>query len=129
MNCIIINSCRSAWLSASSTTCWTGTYALLLVDSLVDNGSYPVAAGAIDALTLLDKYIAPGCILLFDDLVNYPGYREHEILALWEWLEATGRKLEVPLVHKPDCQAMAVHDRVYCLHCCHQAQELHHSRT
>lgn len=53
------------------------------------------AAGAIEALTLLDKYIAPGCVLLFDDLINYPGYREHEILALWEWLEETGRKLEV----------------------------------
>ena len=51
--------------------------------------------GAIDALTLLDKYIAPGCVLLFDDLVNYPNYRDHEILALWEWLQATGRKLEV----------------------------------
>ena len=54
-------------------------------------------AGAIDALTLLDKYIAPGCVLLFDDLINYPNYREHEILALWEWLESTGRKLEVSL--------------------------------
>ena len=53
------------------------------------------AAGAIDALTLLDKYIAPGCVLLFDDLVNYPNYRDHEILALWEWLQDTGRKLEV----------------------------------
>lgn len=53
------------------------------------------AAGAIEALNLLDKYIAPGCVLLFDDLINYPGYREHEILALWEWLEETGRKLEV----------------------------------
>lgn len=51
--------------------------------------------GAIDALTLLDKYIAPGCVLLFDDLVNYPNYRDHEILALWEWLQSTGRKLEV----------------------------------
>ena len=53
------------------------------------------ATGAIDALTLLDKYIAPGCVLLFDDLINYPDYRDHEILALWEWLQATGRKLEV----------------------------------
>lgn len=58
-------------------------------------------AGAIDALTLLDKYIAPGCVLLFDDLINYPGYREHEILALWEWLETTGRKLEVIGVKGP----------------------------
>lgn len=51
--------------------------------------------GAIDALKMLDKYIAPGCVLLFDDLVNYPNYRDHEILALWEWLQSTGRKLEV----------------------------------
>lgn len=53
------------------------------------------ATGAIDALKLLDKYIAPGCVLLFDDLVNYPNYRDHEILALWEWLVDTDRKLEV----------------------------------
>lgn len=58
-------------------------------------------AGAIDALTLLDKYIAPGCVLLFDDLINYPDYRDHEILALWEWLQATGRKLEVVGVKGP----------------------------
>lgn len=55
-------------------------------------------AGAIDALTLLDQYMAPGCVLLFDDLINYPDYRDHEIKALWEWLEETGRKLEVHVV-------------------------------
>ena len=44
---------------------------------------------------LLDPYIAPGCIVLFDDLVNYPDYREHEIRALWEWLEASKRQVEV----------------------------------
>ena len=52
-------------------------------------------AGAIDALMLLDPYIAPGCIILFDDLINYPDYREHEIKALWEWLEASKRQVEV----------------------------------
>lgn len=46
---------------------------------------------------LLDPYIAPGCIVLFDDLVNYPDYREHEIRALWEWLEASKRQVEVRL--------------------------------
>ena len=73
------------------------------------------AAGAIDALTLLDKYIAPGCVLLFDDLVNYPNYREHEILALWEWLENTGRKLEVSL----HCHSIPAHHSQQCLmyHC------------
>ena len=73
------------------------TVAGTFVKTPVSNILCMAAAGAIDALTLLDKYIAPGCVLLFDDLVNYPGYREHEILALWEWLETTGRKLEVLL--------------------------------
>lgn len=69
----------------------------LFVASIVSTRITPAccATGAIDALTLLDKYIAPGCVLLFDDLVNYPNYRDHEILALWEWLQTTGRKLEV----------------------------------
>lgn len=57
--------------------------------------------GAIDALMLLDQHIAPGCVLLFDDLVNYPDYRDHEIKALWEWLDSTGRKLEVIGVKGP----------------------------
>ena len=52
--------------------------------------------GAIDALKLLDKHIAPGCILLFDDLVNYPQYQEYELKALWEWLVSTGRQIQVP---------------------------------
>ena len=66
-----------------------------LAAPVLDKQRYWHSAGAIDALTLLDKYIAPGCVLLFDDLVNYPNYRDHEILALWEWLQSTGRKLEV----------------------------------
>lgn len=57
--------------------------------------------GAIEALMLLDRYIAPGCVLLFDDLINYPEYREHEIKALWEWLQATDRKIEVIGVKGP----------------------------
>ena len=44
---------------------------------------------------LLDQHIAPGCVLLFVDLINYPDYRDHEIKALWEWLDSTGRKVEV----------------------------------
>lgn len=59
------------------------------------------SAGAIDALMLLDQHIAPGCVLLFDDLINYPDYRDHEIKALWEWLDSTGRKVEVSYVMVP----------------------------
>ncbi len=50
---------------------------------------------------LLDQHIAPGCVLLFDDLINYPDYRDHEIKALWEWLDSTGRKVEVSYVIFP----------------------------
>lgn len=50
---------------------------------------------------LLDQHIAPGCVLLFDDLINYPDYRDHEIKALWEWLDSTGRKVEVSCVISP----------------------------
>ena len=50
---------------------------------------------------LLDQHIAPGCVLLFDDLINYPDYRDHEIKALWEWLDSTGRKVEVSNVNAP----------------------------
>eukprot|EP00884_Botryococcus_braunii_P014281 jgi/Botrbrau1/22854/Bobra.0065s0013.1 len=51
--------------------------------------------GAADALFLLTDYIRPGTLLLFDDLINYPSYREHEVKALWEWLVASGRRLRV----------------------------------
>ena len=51
--------------------------------------------GAIDALSLLSKHIAPGCILIFDELFNYAAYRDHEAKALWEWLNATQRRVEI----------------------------------
>ena len=28
-------------------------------------------------------------------LVNYPDWRHHEVLALWQWLGRSGRQLEV----------------------------------
>ena len=36
-------------------------------------------AGSRDALTLLSHKIVPGTVLLFDELVNYNTYREHEV--------------------------------------------------
>ena len=90
-----------------SSTCGLVTNCrLVLVGSLSSQQqlTWPQAhasAGAIDALMLLDQHIAPGCVLLFDDLVNYPDYRDHEIKALWEWLDSTGRKVEVSCVILP----------------------------
>ena len=44
-------------------------------------------AGARDALMLLSDRIRPGTVIVFDDLVNYNNYREHEVKALYEWLQ------------------------------------------
>lgn len=52
-------------------------------------------AGARDALSLLSPLIRPGTVLVFDDLVNYPAYRDHEVKALWEWVASTGLHLRV----------------------------------
>lgn len=52
-------------------------------------------AGARDALSLLSDRIHPGAILVFDDLLAYPTYREHEVLALWQWLHASQRRLQI----------------------------------
>ena len=50
-------------------------------------------AGAHDAFTLLSHKIVPGTIILFDELVNYKLYREHEIKAFFEWLQVSGAKV------------------------------------
>ena len=34
-------------------------------------------------------------------LVNYPQYRKHEVLALWEWLGRVRRQLEVIGIYGP----------------------------
>ena len=52
-------------------------------------------AGARDALSLLSPLLRPGAVLVFDDLVNYPAYRDHEARALWEWVASTGLHLRV----------------------------------
>jgi len=39
--------------------------------------------------------IGPECIMVFDDLVNYPAYREGELKALWEFFSLTRRPLKV----------------------------------
>jgi len=58
-------------------------------------------AGARDALALLSPLIRPGTVLVFDDLVNYAAYKEHEVKALWEWLASTGLHVRVIGVKGP----------------------------
>jgi hypothetical protein len=32
------------------------------------------------------RLVRPGLVIIFDELINYPGYEKHEMLALWELL-------------------------------------------
>ena len=41
-------------------------------------------------LTHLVPRIGPGCVLLFDEFFNYPGWQQHEYKAFLEFIAATG---------------------------------------
>lgn len=62
-------------------------------------------AGSRDALTLLSHKIVPGTVILFDELVNYNTYREHEVcpacllLARHICCQSAQRQLWIGLVH------------------------------
>lgn len=38
--------------------------------------------------------IVPGTVIVFDELVNYPGYRDHEMKAFYEFLVENGRQAQ-----------------------------------
>jgi len=43
-------------------------------------------------LIKLNDLIKPGCIILFDEFMNYPGFEDHEYLAFTEWCEEFRRE-------------------------------------
>jgi hypothetical protein len=43
-------------------------------------------------LDLLADRIAPGCVIVFDEYLNYPSWREHEYKAFQEFIQARGRR-------------------------------------
>jgi hypothetical protein len=43
---------------------------------------------------MLGDRFAPGTVLVFDEYMNYPGWREHEHRAFAEFIEATGKSFE-----------------------------------
>jgi len=53
-----------------------------------------VYSSTIDVLFGVDEYIKSGTVLIFDELIGYTNYRDHEYKALQEWLFATHRKIE-----------------------------------
>jgi len=47
-----------------------------------------------DVLYGADAYLDTGTVMIFDELIGYQNYKEHEYKALQEWLEDTGREIE-----------------------------------
>ncbi|MTH34661.1 class I SAM-dependent methyltransferase [Paracoccus limosus] len=45
-------------------------------------------------LEVLEHHIAPDAIIVFDEFFNYPGWEQHEIRALTEFCDRTGRRYE-----------------------------------
>jgi len=43
-------------------------------------------------LMKLNDFIKPGCIILFDEFMNYPGFENHEYLAFTEWCTEFSRE-------------------------------------
>ena len=43
----------------------------------------------------LKPFILSGTIIVFDELLNYPGYQNHELLAFWELLHSNNWKVKI----------------------------------
>ena len=50
---------------------------------------------ARDVLTEARNFIRNNTFVVFDELVNYPDYKDGEMKALWEWFRGGDRCLEV----------------------------------
>jgi hypothetical protein len=48
-------------------------------------------SSTVTVLTQLRDRIVPGTVIVFDEYLNYPGWREHEFRAFAEFIAATGR--------------------------------------
>jgi hypothetical protein len=48
-----------------------------------------------DVLKALEGRLDPGCTLVFDDLINFPDFKNGEMKALYELMQRTGRDIEV----------------------------------
>lgn len=53
-----------------------------------------VYSSTIDVLFGIDDYIKSGTVIIFDELIGYTNYRDHEYKALQEWLKSTGKTIK-----------------------------------
>ena len=54
-----------------------------------------IYSSAAFVLTALEPRLAPGALLVFDELINYPGFEKHELKALLELQRRSNRVLRV----------------------------------
>jgi hypothetical protein len=66
----------------------TDPIALLHIDS-------DIYSSAKTALTLLENQIVPGTVIVFDEFLNYPGFKDHEYKAFFEYIALAGRSFKV----------------------------------
>lgn len=70
----------------------------------VDCDIYSSTAYVLGALR---PCIKPGTVVVFDELLNYPGYVDHEMKALYEFLLETGYRVEVLAMECEGAQPVA----------------------
>jgi hypothetical protein len=57
----------------------------------IDCDTYNSTVDIFDAVT---ENVSNGCIIVFDELINYPNYHKHEYLALNEWVNKNNIEYE-----------------------------------
>lgn len=53
-----------------------------------------IYSSTVTVLTTLAPLLRPGTIIVFDDMFNYPGYENHELLAMYEFFASTEWRVE-----------------------------------
>ena len=54
-----------------------------------------IYSSSIFVLRTLQNQLRNGTIILFDDLINYPEYQSHELLALWEFIQENRERYSI----------------------------------
>ena len=67
---------------------------LLIIDSETYTPCY-------QALTILSDNLREGSVIVFDEIINYPGYEGHEIKALDDYLTESGKRYEALAINGP----------------------------
>ena len=54
-----------------------------------------IYSSTVTIFKLLKPFLIPGSLVVFDELVNYPSFLDHEMLAFYEFLQGTDLDVEL----------------------------------